>query len=446
MAMYASAPPPFPQPSYPDANVWEPEREVESGYVNVDPQYVPRNGYRTGTGAAFGSDPADHGTEASAPSTTSKAKTSAQSPMPEESEVVIAVMGATGSGKTTFINTASGSTLRIGKGLRSCTNVVQIAESFYLDGRKVVLIDTPGFDDTTKSDTDILRMIAAFLTTTYEQGIKLAGVLYIHRISDFRMGGISTRNFKMFRQLCGESTLKNVVILTNMWGQVNPEVGEARERELATDPLFFKPVLDKGAQMLRHDNTPESAQRVLRYIIGNHPLTLQIQRELVDEGKDILQTAAGEELNRELLAQLKKHEADMADLQREMQEAMREKDEETRREIEAEQMKLRAEMNRVRNDAEKLASNYQEEKERLEEQMREMMRESQRAQEETAARYQEQIDALEARLRDSAAASLAERQAIQKELDELRRRPPPSRGGFFGMIGAALDRIFGIHR
>jgi len=81
-------------------------------------------------------------------------------------EIVIAVMGATGSGKTTFINLLSGSTLRIGKGLQSCTSVVQAAAPFELDGRQVILIDMPGFDDTTKSDTTILKMIANFLATT----------------------------------------------------------------------------------------------------------------------------------------------------------------------------------------------------------------------------------------------------------------------------------------
>lgn len=50
--------------------------------------------------------------------------------------------------------------------MESCTYEVQLADEFTLDGRKVILIDTPGFDDTSKSDTDILRMIAAFLATT----------------------------------------------------------------------------------------------------------------------------------------------------------------------------------------------------------------------------------------------------------------------------------------
>ncbi|KAF9563217.1 hypothetical protein CPC08DRAFT_335459 [Agrocybe pediades] len=227
-------------------------------------------------------------------------------------------MGATGSGKTTFINLASGSDLRVGRGLKSCTNIVQVAQPFELDGRTVTLIDTPGFDDTTKSDADILRMIAAFLATTYESGKKLAGVIYLHRISDFRMSGIATRNFKLFRELCGESTLKNVVILTNMWGEVSLEVGEARENELKTQDLFFKPVLEKGAQILRHDNTRETAHNILRHLTENLPMPLQIQREMVDQKKDISQTAAGAELNKELMLQIQKHKEEMKRIQEEM--------------------------------------------------------------------------------------------------------------------------------
>ena len=61
---------------------------------------------------------------------------------------------------------ASGSGLRVGRQLNSCTTEVQVADEFTIDGRQVVLIDTPGFDDTTKSDTDILTLIATFLATT----------------------------------------------------------------------------------------------------------------------------------------------------------------------------------------------------------------------------------------------------------------------------------------
>lgn len=65
-----------------------------------------------------------------------------------------------------FINMASGSSLRVGDGLRSCTVGVEVSPVFELYGRRVVLIDTPGFDDTTRSDTDILKLIAIYMTTT----------------------------------------------------------------------------------------------------------------------------------------------------------------------------------------------------------------------------------------------------------------------------------------
>ena len=41
-----------------------------------------------------------------------------------------------------------------------------MSSPFNFRGRTVVLIDTPGFDDTSKTDTDILRLIASFLEVT----------------------------------------------------------------------------------------------------------------------------------------------------------------------------------------------------------------------------------------------------------------------------------------
>lgn len=61
---------------------------------------------------------------------------------------------------------ASGGNLAVGGDLESCTSVVQMGKPFELDGRRVLLVDTPGFDDTRTSNTDVLAMISAFLTTT----------------------------------------------------------------------------------------------------------------------------------------------------------------------------------------------------------------------------------------------------------------------------------------
>ena len=122
----------------------------------------------------------------------------------------------------------------------------------------------------------------------------------MHRIADFRMSGISRRNFSMFCSLCGDETLGNVVIVTNMWGEVSLETGEAREHELRTNDRFFKPAIDNGARMHRHYKTIESAREILSCIVGNSPEAVRIQKELVDENKAIIETAAGTSLMSEL--------------------------------------------------------------------------------------------------------------------------------------------------
>ena len=64
------------------------------------------------------------------------------------------------------MNQISKSQLEIGDDLESCTSDIQISEVFSLEDRQVVLIDTPGFDDTNKSDTDVLKLIAGFMGAT----------------------------------------------------------------------------------------------------------------------------------------------------------------------------------------------------------------------------------------------------------------------------------------
>ncbi|KAF8650077.1 hypothetical protein AX16_005420 [Volvariella volvacea WC 439] len=359
-------------------------------------------------------------------------------------DVTIAVMGATGSGKSSFINAVSGSNLPVSDSLHSCTSKVQISRSFELDGRIVTLIDTPGFDDSSKSDAEVLTMISTFLAATYEQGKTLSGLLYFHRISDRRMGGISSRNIRMFRKLCGDDTLKNVVIVTNMWGEVSKEVGEAREKELCNEPNFFKGVLDKGAQMRRHFNTKESAEDVLRSVIKNHPLSLCIQREIVDQGKDISKTAAGAELNADLLQQIERQREEIRQLQAEMKDAIRQKDEETKRELEYETRKLQEEMNKVQDSSRRLEFDYHQEKLRMDERLRQVAADARRETETVSQRYERQIQELRDRLHFNNTTSAMEKEDILRKINSLQQsRASYANSGLFVVVGRALDLFFG---
>ncbi|KAF7357262.1 p-loop containing nucleoside triphosphate hydrolase protein [Mycena sanguinolenta] len=311
-----------------------------------------------------------------------------------------------------LINLISGANLLVGHTIKSCTSAAQSTPPFQFDGRRVTLIDTPGLDDTTRSDTDILNRITLFLAKMYENGKKLTGVIYVHRISDVRMGGAATRNFRIFRLLCGEEALKNVVIATTMWDAVKHKKAVAREKELMNSEQFFKSALTKGARLLRHNNDVESAHAILRDLLGNTPHALCIQREIVDERKNILQTAVGRELNRELTEQIKQNQEDMTSLEKEMKDAIRSKDEETKKDLEIETRELRDKMHHVENDAQNFASNYH----KLEAEMDEAVRDAQG--------IHRQIGELELRLEQLN----VEKEKTEQKLAELRRKCGEGRG------------------
>lgn len=275
------------------------------------------------------------------------------------------------------------------------------------------------------------------MLSRYEQGARLAGIIYMHRISDTRLGGTSSRNFRIFRELCGESTLRNVLIVTNMWSEVDPQLGEEREQELATNPKFFKPVVDRGARMLRNLNTPESAHAILRHLINAQAHTLQIQHELVNERKDLAQTSAGTELTRVLKEQSDRHEEQLREVRRELEEAMRAKDEEARKELEQEIGKKQDEIDQIRLETERMAAEFAKERARLEARIAEMERahaEQLRNLEEQAQREKELItarDEAEKRASDltkklETATNLEEQAQREKELitarDEAEKR------------------------
>lgn len=119
----------------------------------------------------------------------------------------------------------------------------------------VYLIDTPGFDDTNRSDDEVLREIATWLTDSFTAEIRLSGIIYLHRISDVRMQGSAKLNLSMFKKLCGPDALKNVILVTTMWDRVSEAEGAAREYELTSTPDFWGWMVSHGSRVYRHSGS-----------------------------------------------------------------------------------------------------------------------------------------------------------------------------------------------
>ncbi|KAJ5534657.1 hypothetical protein N7527_000911 [Penicillium freii] len=197
--------------------------------------------------------------------------------------VAVLVMGITGVGKSTFISKLIGDDAGIGHDLTSYTQGVKF-HSMIMKGRSVYLI--------------------------YRRGMKIAGILYLHRISDNRVSGSTLRNFKLLESICGLDAAPRLFLVTTMWDSTKGENHEAalRESRLVTTRQFWGRFVEQGSQTKRWRGDEWSALSIVDALIslGGAYKPLLIQRELVDEGKPLKETSAGLELMSEYITAEKK--------------------------------------------------------------------------------------------------------------------------------------------
>ena len=245
------------------------------------------------------------------------------------------------------------------------------------DGKKIYLADTPGFDDSLRTDSEILREVALWLNAAHKSHIKLTGIIYLHRILDVRLGGSGVKNLRMFKKLCGDDGLKSVILATTMWETTSKEIGAKREAELQQSSIFWKPMIEQGSQVFRHDAGRTSGLKIMQYLIDRkRPVTLDIQREMVDQKLQLGQTGAGVEVASEVEKAKQYYDQRLKDLQTQLADALSKQDhdrkeeiEETKAEFESKISRGQEELRRMQADSEQL---YEEMKQRHEKEMAEM--------------------------------------------------------------------------
>ncbi|KAJ2936722.1 hypothetical protein H1R20_g368, partial [Candolleomyces eurysporus] len=247
-----------------------------------------------------------------------------------EDDIIIPVMGLTRAGKSSFINRLLSDTKVTDRmevkdtQLRSCTQHVQpvvISEAELppecgslrenLNGRRLVLVDTPGFDDTCIGNGGILVRVAAWLEESYRKGMLVGGVIYLHNISCDSFGKSAVTNLKIFERLCGVKSMKMVKIVTTKWDVISPERGEAFLEELKRD--FWKLLLEREAAVhrVRPEQEPskfsveqyDAPWKIVDKIVEammDRDRALQIQHELVGKKRFLRETEAGATIRAEL--------------------------------------------------------------------------------------------------------------------------------------------------
>ncbi|KAF4630725.1 hypothetical protein G7Y89_g7419 [Cudoniella acicularis] len=212
---------------------------------------------------------------------------------------MVLLMGNTGAGKSYFVNKLKEGSVVEGDSLYSCTARCQIIQAT-IGRTHIAICDCPGFNDTTRSDAEILNEISKILSSQYllKKKLRLRGILYLRDITRKRMEGSDVRAFELFKKLVGVDSFPHVVFVTTMWGGLNEqEMARALKNEMELRDDFWQEMIQNGSYMTRFQGNKASAEGIVSQLIGEaNPVILRIQRELVDNGCELADTAVGSSL------------------------------------------------------------------------------------------------------------------------------------------------------
>jgi hypothetical protein len=161
-------------------------------------------------------------------------------------------------------------------------------------------------------------------------------------------------------KLVGEDALQNTQIVTTMWDRVTEAEGSGRLEQLSKGEDMFKPALDKNAGITCHHNTYETAKGAILSILtkSKPPFVLAIQKELVDEHKELPQTEPGIEVDRYAAELIKKHQEEVSELAEEMKDAAASQDTANRKQLEEEAARLKAQMEQTDGERKRMQTEY----------------------------------------------------------------------------------------
>ncbi|KAF3938291.1 hypothetical protein ABW19_dt0207651 [Dactylella cylindrospora] len=211
------------------------------------------------------------------------------------SSPIIALMGETGAGKSSFIKILGGRDENgqpplVGHSLNSTTKAVTWY-SAALGNRGFYLLDTPGFDDSFMSDFEILEGLTSELARIYKAERPINGVIYVHNISKKKMGGTSHQSLRTFQKLVGDRSLESVVLVTTHWPTFFK--GEQIKREEELRKTFWASMLARGSNIMRHDGSKKSALKIVGDILKKKPVVMKIVDEMVNKKLKFADTEAG---------------------------------------------------------------------------------------------------------------------------------------------------------
>ena len=248
----------------------------------------------------------------------------------------------------------------------------------------------------------------------YPTGTKLAGVVLVQLLGTYDnadSGSALCQSIEALKELCGDTTLKNVIIMTHHWNIVKPEV----ERRLNSDLSpggWFHPAIEQGAQVYHYNEFMDCDLGALRIILQDRPVAPKVQQgrsgdirrlgenmqKEIDRKVEELRREPEESIRKESRQELKEEKRRALreeDLLKKHIAEMQAKEESTRKEFYRE---LEEQKRRAREEADGFRKRIAEMESKEEIARKEIVREHRRELKEQERRAQEKADGLRDRI------------------------------------------------
>ncbi|KAF4437283.1 50S ribosome-binding GTPase [Fusarium acutatum] len=121
---------------------------------------------------------------------------------------------------------------------------------------------------------EILRTITKYLDPG--SGHSLAGIIYLHRITDTRVCGADFLNLQMLKALAGPRFYSRVVVASTMWETIPNEeldqICQGREAALKNSEKYWNDMIAGGCKYFRFRGDEESGLEILRHFLSSQYL------------------------------------------------------------------------------------------------------------------------------------------------------------------------------
>lgn len=132
---------------------------------------------------------------------------------------------------------------------------------------------------------------------------------------------------------------------------MDEDLGSKRERELRDN--FWAYMLHRGSTLGRYTGDARSAVTLVSQLLSKDTIVLDLQKELVDEGKDLNETPAGQYVDGTLERKKKEYEKALSDLE-ELRRELLEEDRAMKRRIQSDWEQERAMLKKTEEEQDNL--------------------------------------------------------------------------------------------